>query len=103
MYVLKAYRNQYCFPIILLIVSFTLYAQRQDIIFRNIGVEQDLSQGSANSIVQDKQGFIWIATEDGLNKYDGYGFTVYKPVLNDSTSISNNSIWSLYYDTSGTL
>lgn len=56
-----------------------------------------------NTIVQDNQGFIWVGTEDGLNKFDGYGFTVYKNIRQDSTSIINNIITALYIDSRGRL
>jgi hypothetical protein len=52
----------------------------QHIRFERISLEQGLSQGTVYSILQDSKGFMWFATQDGLNKYDGYEFTVYKPV-----------------------
>ncbi len=50
----------------------------QDFIFENIYREDGLSQNDVNCIIQDKQGFMWIGTNDGLNRYDGYQFTVYR-------------------------
>jgi len=46
---------------------------------------------------------MWFATEDGLDKYDGYNFTVYKNNPLDKNSISDNFIWTIYEDKSGTL
>ncbi|MFT3902640.1 MAG: two-component regulator propeller domain-containing protein [Niabella sp.] len=56
-----------------------------------------------NTIVQDGKGFIWVGTEDGLNKFDGHSFTVYKNIREDSTSIVNNIITALYIDSRGRL
>ncbi|MGH7453494.1 MAG: ligand-binding sensor domain-containing protein, partial [bacterium] len=63
-----------------------LFAQPQDLHFEHISVEQGLSNYALTKIVQDQQGFLWFGTEDGLNKYDGYEFTVYKPDPADSNS-----------------
>ncbi|RLG30239.1 histidine kinase, partial [Methanosarcinales archaeon] len=89
--------------VIYLLVPVFLLAQEHAILFRHISLEDGLSQSTANCIVQDHKGFIWIGTEDGLNRYDGYTFKVYKPVLQDTTSISNNSIWALHVDTDNML
>ncbi|GAB3416569.1 two-component regulator propeller domain-containing protein [Niabella aquatica] len=56
-----------------------------------------------NTIVQDDKGFIWVGTEDGLNKFDGHSFTVYKNIRQDTTSIVNNIITALYIDSRGRL
>ena len=53
---------------------FSGIAQRVDIRFEHITITDGLSQVCVNDIIQDKEGFIWIATQDGLNKYDGYTF-----------------------------
>ncbi|MBK5106819.1 MAG: GAF domain-containing protein [Anaerolineales bacterium] len=66
--------------------------------FENISIEHGLSQSSVSSIIQDSKGFIWFGTEDGLNKFDGYGFTVYRHEPENSLSISDNSVISLYED-----
>lgn len=54
-----------------LILPTTLKGQRQKIIFEHLSLEQELSQNSAQSILQDSCGFIWIRAQEGLNKYDG--------------------------------
>ncbi|MCX6566658.1 MAG: response regulator [Candidatus Aminicenantes bacterium] len=59
-----------------------------------------MSQGSAFSIVQDRQGFIWIATEDGLNRYDGYRFQIYRP-SDDPNSISDVFNRAIFVDSRG--
>ena len=60
--------------------------------------QQGLSSSKVSCITKDDRGFIWIGTEDGLNKYDGYSFTVYKMNNNDSTSLSSNQILALFSD-----
>jgi ligand-binding sensor domain-containing protein len=71
--------------------------------FNNISIKDGLSQSSPNCIFQDSRGIIWIGTEDGLNKYDGYEFTVYRPVQDNKFSISNPRILSIAEDNSGNL
>ncbi len=78
------------------------YSQRK-LLFDRLTINDGLSQSSVKYIVQDKKGFMWFGTEDGLNKYDGYEFTIYKNNPADSTSISDNNITSLQIDNSGTL
>ena len=60
-----------------------------------------ISSSLINTIYQDQRNYIWIATEDGLNKYDGVKFTIYKNRPNDSTTIKNNYVRSLFEDSSG--
>jgi signal transduction histidine kinase/ligand-binding sensor domain-containing protein len=78
-----------------------LALREQKLRFDHIRVEDGLSQNTINGILQDGGGFIWFGTEDGLNRYDGYGFKIYKHLPNDSTSLSNNYIWGLDQDSDG--
>ncbi|GIZ09625.1 hybrid sensor histidine kinase/response regulator [Flavobacterium sp. UMI-01] len=66
--------------------------------FIHLNTDNGLSQSDINTIYQDKQGFMWFGTHDGLNKYDGYNFSVYKPDLNDKKSISSNLVWKIVED-----
>ena len=66
--------------------------------FDRITIEDGLSQGTVTSIIQDSKGFMWFGTYDGLNRYDGIRFRVYKNDVIDSLSISHNSITSLCED-----
>jgi signal transduction histidine kinase/ligand-binding sensor domain-containing protein/DNA-binding response OmpR family regulator len=68
-----------------------------------INTTQGLSHNIIYDIVQDKNGFIWIATQDGLNKFDGYEFRKFRFNANDSNSISGNYIKSLFVDKSDRL
>jgi ligand-binding sensor domain-containing protein/serine phosphatase RsbU (regulator of sigma subunit) len=71
--------------------------------FNHLTVENGLSQSSVTCIFQDNNGFMWFGTQDGLNRYDGYNFKVFKNNPSDSTSLTNNFIFSIYEDKSGTL
>jgi ligand-binding sensor domain-containing protein/signal transduction histidine kinase len=71
--------------------------------FKQISIDQGLSQSTAASILQDQDGFIWVGTQDGLNRFDGYHFKVYKHDPGVPTSLSNNTIRELYEDISGRL
>lgn len=71
--------------------------------FERISLEQGLSQSSIYHILQDGYGLMWFATEDGLNKYDGYEFTIYKPIPGELNSLAENNVTALYMDKSGAL
>ncbi|HNB11185.1 MAG TPA: two-component regulator propeller domain-containing protein, partial [bacterium] len=79
-----------------------LHAQ-QNITFETLSIEQGLSQTVVYSIVQDSRGFLWFGTQDGLNRYDGYNFTVYKNNHLDTASLSDNRILKVFKDRSGLL
>jgi len=67
----------------------------------SLTVEQGLSQSSVFCTLQDRRGFLWFGTEDGLNRYDGYSFRIFRPDVNDPRSISSNFILSLAEDPRG--
>ncbi|MDQ3192374.1 MAG: SpoIIE family protein phosphatase [Bacteroidota bacterium] len=69
--------------------------------FKTISLLQGLSQSTVNCIIEDRQGFIWIGTQDGLNRYDGQGFKLYKHQASNINSLSDNFIQSLYEDSQG--
>ena len=71
--------------------------------FERLSLEQGLSQSYVNCILQDRRGFMWFGTQDGLNRYDGYGFTVFKHDALDPGSLSHNTVWALHEDRDGTL
>ena len=88
------------FRIFLVLMCFTISARSQNISmkFHQITTKDGLSQATINGIVQDKYGFIWIGTQDGLNRYDGYEFKVFKHETGKPKSISDSYILSLYTD-----
>ena len=71
--------------------------------FEHISVAQGLSQDSVNCILQDRQGLMWFGTEDGLNRYDGYGFAVYRHDPRDPNSLSHNRVRAIHEDADGIL
>lgn len=86
------------------ILSFLFsFSQKEDIQFEHLSMKDGLSMNPVMAITQDSKGFLWFGSQDGLNKYDGYKFEVFKTSDNDSTSISDNFITSLCSDNSGRL
>jgi len=79
------------------------FSPGQHLRFERISLEQGLSQSTVFSMLQDSQGFMWFGTEYGLNKYDGYTFTVYKHDPEEPNSLSGNWVSALLEDDSGTL
>ena len=79
-----------------------LYAQYH-ILFNHLTDANGLSQSSVTCIFQDSKGFMWFGTQDGLNRYDGYNFKVFKNDPSDTTSLSENFIFSIYEIPSGQL
>ncbi len=79
------------------------YAQIENLKFHHIGTSEGLSQINVNCIIQDSRGFIWIATRNGLNRYDGYQFITYRNDSKDSTTLSNNMVTDLAEDADGNI
>ncbi|MBC7937475.1 MAG: response regulator [Rhizobacter sp.] len=69
--------------------------------FEYISTSQGLAQGMVNDMIQDKEGFIWIATKGGLNRYDGYNFKLFATDPQDAGSVSSNSVSNLLEDSKG--
>src|SRR5688572_31311098 len=82
--------------ILLQLHSILLFAQAPYIPFRHLSNDDGLSQNHVTSILQDRQGFMWFATAEGLNRFDGYEFTVYSHADDDSTSIPHDIINELF-------
>lgn len=81
----KLVASMRCIYFIILFLSKTFVFCQSDISFRQLSVIQGLSQNSAISITQDRDGFLWIATQDGLNRYDGATFKKYPFQFEDVT------------------
>ncbi len=75
--------------------------QSKNIEFEHLDINSGLSHNQVLCTLQDRQGFMWFGTGDGLDKYDGYKFTVYKNDLKDSNSLSENSISAMIEDANG--
>lgn len=79
---------------VFLLFSMNLYSQLN----RTYTIDDNLSSSLVNQIIQDDKGFIWIATEYGLNKFDGYKFTTYKHNKKDPLSIMDNYVRTIFQD-----
>lgn len=98
---LKLFR--YSFRLFLLF-TLPLHAQEiSSIPFKHISVVDGLSVSNVNCILHDSKGFMWFGTANGLNKYDGYHFTIYKNDREDSASISSNMVNDIIEDKNGNL
>jgi diguanylate cyclase (GGDEF)-like protein len=89
--------------IVLLCASGLLPGAQESLRFRRYDIEKGLSQNSVYFIVQDRRGFMWFATQDGLNRFDGYAFKVFRPDLDDRFSLSNGYVTALAEDDQGYL
>ncbi|WP_028890820.1 two-component regulator propeller domain-containing protein [Tenacibaculum sp. 47A_GOM-205m] len=75
----------------------------QSLKFKTLTTKEGLSNNSVNDIISDDKGRLWVATWDGLNRYDGNNFKIFKHVDNDTTSLPGNVIYALQKDTNGSL
>ncbi|MCB4807891.1 response regulator [Tamlana sp. 62-3] len=78
-------------------------AQLNNLRFENLDTYNGLSSSTCVEIYQDLDGFMWFGTIDGLNKYNGYEFEVFRNIVDDNTSISNNRINTIEEDNQGNL
>src|SRR5262249_30235287 len=65
--------------------------------------EQGLSQSTVMDILQDRRGYVWLATEEGLNRFDGLSFKVYKHDPADDASLPSSFVWAVEEDAAGDL
>jgi ligand-binding sensor domain-containing protein len=98
--------------IIIAVVAFTYFFPPQlevaatldnNLQFESLSIEQGLSHSSVYSIIQDKYGYMWFGTQNGLNKYDGTKFIIFRYDSSDLGTLSNNTIRSIYEDSNGVL
>ena len=89
----------FCF----LLLSLFLQAQLGGLYFEKLTTQQGLSHNKVNCILQDKRGFVWIGTEDGLNRFDGKNMVRFRHRPNDTTTLSGNMITDLHEDREGIL
>ena len=80
-----------------------LAAPVRPIRFDRLSLEQGLSQSSVMDILQDSRGYVWLATEEGLDRYDGLAFKVYKHDPADPASLPSSFVWDVEEDPSGDL
>ena len=75
-----------------------IIAQNSRVQFKHLSADDGLSNNQVYTILQDHKGFMWFGTEDGLNKYDGTGFTIYRNNVADSLSLSYNNVKQIFED-----
>jgi signal transduction histidine kinase/ligand-binding sensor domain-containing protein/DNA-binding response OmpR family regulator len=88
---------------ILFFLNLTVQGQIDHINFTSLTSKEGLLSNSINAILKDSQGLMWFATDDGLNRFDGTNFKVYRNLSRDTTSIRANEILALYEDKQGNL
>jgi ligand-binding sensor domain-containing protein/signal transduction histidine kinase/DNA-binding response OmpR family regulator len=86
-----------------LFIPALLSAQKSSIRFQHYTADQGLSQNMIDCILQDSKGFMWFGTWNGLNRFDGYSFTVFKQEPENKNTISNNFIYALCEDKFGNI
>ena len=91
------------FIITLSVTYSNLYSQTDSIIIEHISTQEGLSNRHVHCIIEDQYGFLWIGTDDGLNRYDGNEFIVYKNNIWDTTSLSSPEINLLAEDQEGNI
>ncbi|WP_340153265.1 two-component regulator propeller domain-containing protein [uncultured Marivirga sp.] len=96
---------KFLYLLIVQFLTFQLFAQNQlkNTDFRTLTVNDGLSQNIVEAIYQGNSGFLWLGTQDGLNRFDGQNFVSYNYKIDDSTSLSNNYVKDIIEDNKGNL
>jgi signal transduction histidine kinase/ligand-binding sensor domain-containing protein/CheY-like chemotaxis protein len=89
--------------IVLLFAPYNIYGQYHNAFNSTLTISDGLSHSNVKFILKDRTGFMWFATDDGLNKYDGYSFTIYRHKPNDKNTLKVNNINVLLQDNEGNL
>ncbi|RDC55445.1 hybrid sensor histidine kinase/response regulator [Pedobacter chinensis] len=84
--------------ILFILISGISFAQSDSYYFKSYQINDGLSSNTVTSIIQDKKGFMWFGTRNGLNRFDGTTFKIFKTSLNGSGTIGSNAALSLYED-----
>lgn len=88
---------------LLVILANNVNGQPNPLVFEHLTIDDGLSMNTVSSIIQDKQGYLWFATNDGLNRFDGYSFYVLKNQKNNPNSLSDNYVTDLALDNAGNI
>lgn len=80
------------------LISATVSYGQHDYAFSTLTFREGLSHSNVNSIVQDSTGYLWLGTENGLNRYDGTEIVVFKHIIGDTTSLPDNDVRQLFVD-----
>ncbi|HEV8512027.1 MAG TPA: two-component regulator propeller domain-containing protein, partial [Cyclobacteriaceae bacterium] len=84
-------------------LHFVCYAQNENLRFKHLSVQDGLSRSWVKCFLQDRSGLLWIGTGDGLNKFDGNNFTVYKYLPTQAKSLNHNNTNVIFEDSKGQL
>lgn len=88
----------YLFSLLFTLSTLILFSQKLDLKFEGMTIQDGLSSNTINDINRDCDGFIWIATEDGINRYDGINIKIYRSVEDDPTTLCSNMVHNILYD-----
>lgn len=91
----------YSFYFLFCFIDIYGFVYQQEYLFKQIRIEDGLSQSSVFSIIHDKKGYLWFGTANGLNRYNGYEFKVFINDPSDSNTISDNGIIAMLEDNDG--
>jgi ligand-binding sensor domain-containing protein/signal transduction histidine kinase/AraC-like DNA-binding protein len=94
---------RYLLLILLFSIAVKSHSQSHNLKFEQIGINDGLSQSTVRCIFQDKKGFMWFGTKDGLNRYDGYKFVIYRKNPLNKNSLASNDVKSIVDDKEGNL
>ncbi len=89
--------------LVVFLLFISLITRSQQYFFTNYPIEKGLSQSVVNCVFQDSRGYIWVGTQNGLNRFDGYHFEIYSYSPDDTNSLSNSWIYSIDEDRQGNL
>ena len=89
--------------LVIVLVRQPVHGSEERVIFDRISSQHGLSGERVRAIAQDRQGFMWFATLNGLNRYDGYDFKVFRHAADDPGSVSDNQVRALFVDRDGVL
>jgi len=99
---MKLYYKILLISIVISLYSLTIGAQIDNsIVFETFNTESGLSASAVNQSIKDSKGFLWIATSNGLNRFDGLNYQVFKQEENNPNSLTGNSIRTLFEDSKG--
>ncbi|MDB5018705.1 MAG: hypothetical protein JWQ84_3537 [Mucilaginibacter sp.] len=80
-----------------------VYGQYKTVKFSSLTIADGLSQSDVKCIIKDREGFMWFSTDDGLNRFDGYNFTIFRHDKNDKRSLPSNNVTTVFEDKEGNI
>ncbi len=85
----------------LLLCGVSAYGQYKTVKFSSLTINDGLSQSNIKCIIKDRRGFMWFSTDDGLNRYDGYNFVVYRHDPLNKHSLPASNVTNIFEDKAG--